>query len=1430
MKAVGVCVGASTIKIVELESKSPLAVQNAISIPHEGDPKGALVKSLSHINVDAKVAVTGRKFKQLIDLSSISEAEAVEIALTYLRKKDKKYEDIDSIVSLGGENFITYVLDKEGKIVTAITGSKCASGTGEFFLQQIGRMNINVDEATNKAKQGSPYQVAGRCSVFCKSDCTHALNKGIPKENVLAGLCQMMAQKVIEQLDKTKKKNKVMLVGGVTKNHVIVDLLKKEITTVIVPEEAPYFEALGVGLWALNNKIKPFTGVENLLKKEFSSLKFLEPLKNFESNVEFKETKKDTAKEGDICIIGLDVGSTTTKAIVLRTEDNAILASIYLRTNGDPVRASKECYKSLKEQIPANIKIVGLGVTGSGRQIAGLHALTDAVINEIIAHATAAIQFDPEVDTIFEIGGQDAKYTYITNGVASDYAMNEACSAGTGSFLEESAKETLSVEMTEIAGMALKGQNPPNFNDQCAAFISSDIKNALHEGFEKEDILAGLVYSICMNYANRVKGNRPMGKKVFMQGGVCYNKAVPIAMTALTGKKIIVPPEPGLMGAFGVALEVKKRQKANLLKETNFDLDELSKREIEYGKSFICAGGEEKCDRKCQMITVKIGDKTYPFGGACNKYANLRLNLNFDAKKLDLVVLRQSLLFEKYANFKPTTTKKTIGINRSLLVETLYPLYYNFFSKLGLKVVLPDKIEKEGINKKGAAFCYPVEISHGHMESLLKKDVDYFFLPHVRNLHVEKGVHDSCTCPFVQGETYYLRTAFKELRKKIVLAPIIDFHKGFDGEKSKFVKMGLKLGFDKGKSVEAFEFAVKQQIAFQKEIKEIGKKVLKELEEDPSKIGIVVFGRPYNAFSKIANMGIPHKFASRGILTIPFDFLPYAEEKNLYNMYWSIGQMITKTARFVKKHPQLFATYITNFSCGPDSFIITYFREIMGKKPSLTLELDSHTSDVGVNTRIEAALDIMGAYRQFEQHRQESQDDFRPAEIKKQGKDYFVITSSQETLSLKDKRVKIVFPSMGDITVQLIAAGLTSEGFDVKAANIPTMEELRYGRAHSSCKECLPLQLTVGTLIKYAKNKDPNEVLVYFMPENRQGPCRFGQYPLFMKNLIRKEKITNTAVFSPYADEGYAGLPMFRSIMGIIAADVLDDIKNALKVLAVDKIQALKIFDEEFNKLKNAFSDKKKKPLVQLKEMVKILNDIPLKYSLSQAKVIALIGEIYVRRDSFSRQNLEDKLAEKGFIVRVAPVTEWLHYVVYVFKHNIHDIKYHLTKKAMLHAKAYSLSFIEKKVKNIFKDSKLYDIELVDVEDVISHAKHLMSPKLGGEAILTIGSGLKEILHNACGVISVGPFGCMPSRLAEAILSEEMNASGKEAASGKKINIPGLYHLPFLAIETDGNPFPPIIESKLEAFYLQANRLHEKMMQNKKNSETDSKDKSTVSS
>ncbi len=567
-------------------------------------------------------------------------------------------------------------------------------------------MSLTLDQVAQMDLPEKSYKVSGRCSVFCKSDCTHALNKGVAKDQVVAGLSNMMSGKVLELLKKLPK-DSVMLVGGCTGNRAMVHYLREAIPDLHIPDQAVVFEALGAALWALENETRPFVSLDDMFTNQRAGLATLPPLAECRGLLDYKEQERGIAGEGDTVILGLDVGSTTTKGVLMRRRDKAIVAAEYLRTNGDPVGASREVYQSLADQLDVSVKIQGLGVTGSGRQIAGLHALTDGVINEIVAHATAAVHFDPDVDTIFEIGGQDAKYTYITNGVPSDYAMNEACSAGTGSFLEESAKESLGLDVTEIGDTAFRAQAPPNFSDQCAAFIGSDIKRSVQENVPLEDIVAGLVYSIGMNYNNRVKGNRPVGKKVFVQGGVCYNKAVPAAMAGLTGKKMVVPSEAGLMGAYGVALEVERRMEQGLLKSQEYDLQELIDRDVEYGEPFRCGGGKD-CDRGCEISRIKIKDKVYPFGGICNRYDNLIHNRKVKTEDLNLVIKREQRVFRDLAPADPADTRPTVGMNRSFLLNTYFSFFNAFFAELGFRLTLPLKQDPKGMDQQGAAFCYPV--------------------------------------------------------------------------------------------------------------------------------------------------------------------------------------------------------------------------------------------------------------------------------------------------------------------------------------------------------------------------------------------------------------------------------------------------------------------------------------------------------------------------------------------------------------------------------------------------------------------------------------------------------------------------------------------------------------------------------------------------
>ncbi|MBZ0199946.1 MAG: acyl-CoA dehydratase activase, partial [Ignavibacteriaceae bacterium] len=1191
--------------------------------------------------------------------------------------------------------------------------------------------------------------------------------------------------------------------------------LEDHIETLIIPETAKYFEALGAALFALENDTQK-VDLAKLYKEEESAFTFHDDLKLHLDKVQFKSFVSGKAEAGDVCILGLDVGSTTTKGVLMRKDDNSVLASEYLRTNGDPIVASVQCYKSIKNKVDVPVQIVGLGVTGSGRHISGLHAQTKGVINEIIAHANATVYFDPEVDTIFEIGGQDAKYTYITAGIPSDYAMNEACSAGTGSFLEEAAKESLNMDYKEIGEIALKASRPPNFNDQCAAFISSDIKNALHEGLSGEDIVAGLVYSICLNYTNRVKGNRPVGKKVFMQGGVCYNKAVPIAMAALTGKEIIVPPEPGLMGAFGVALEIKKKLELGLMEQKEFVLDDLINRTVKYEKSFVCAGGAEKCDRKCSVSLISVNGKKYPFGGACNKYYNLQIERVQNVKENNLVNLRQELVFEKYIHpVELDKNAKVIGIPKSFLVNTIYPLYYNFFTQLGFKVELGDEVIEEGVEKRQSAFCYPVELAHGFMQSMLNKHPDYIFLPHIIEMYNPSSEFYDRTCVFLQAENYYLKSTFKkELEGIELLSPIFNFAEGYEAGKDVFIQLALNLGCSKAEASASFDYAVSELNDMLAEFKAVGKAAIEEVESDPNKFAMVLFGRSYNAFAGEANLGIPQKFASRDVLIIPHDFLSAEEYESSKHMYWGTGRQILRNARFVKQHEQLFGAFITNFSCGPDSFIINFFREIMGHKPSLTLELDSHSADAGINTRVEAAIDIIRSYRELLKNGQVSTPVKHFVPLKFVGEK--IIDSDGIQMDLRDKRIKMLIPNMGNFAADAFAAAFRYIGINAYPINMYNFDTIKEGRGNSTCKECLPLILNAGSLIEYCKQRDdPEERTILFLATST-GPCRLGQYSVFLENMINKKELHNVGIYTLTDDDSYSGMGdefVKRGWAAITCSDVIQNISLALRAIAVDKKSALEILHKEWQAIIKIIEKESLELLYkQLELSAAVLKNIPTVCSFEAAPKVALVGEIFVRHDEFSRKDLIERLAERNIIVSVAPIGEYVYYSNYIVKKQFEG-KLKAAERLAWHLRDMAQRSIEKNIKQRLVKSGLAAYELIEVDEMIDHAEHLIRTDLAGEAILTVGSALYEILDHASGVISLGPFGCMPSRVAEAILNVEMNMDGKlEAADFKKKYDIEFENLPFLAIETDGNIFPQIIQSKIEIFSLQAERLHQMLM------------------
>ena len=636
-------------------------------------------------------------------------------------------------------------------------------------------MDMTLDQVNGVSDESRVMSLSARCSVFMKSDCTHRLNKReATKDDIVVSLSNVMATKVLDFLSRAKiKSGRVLLTGGVTLNRHIVRFIREAAPNIefVVPESASYYEALGAAYLAEENgSILPSPG--ELLKAGKVKFARFPSLQTQTDRVKYFEHPEQKVETGREYILGVDGGSTTTKACLIDMETNEIVASHYGRTHGDPVKALKLCLQEIKKKVLEDIGSMDISIslaatTGSSREILGVFLETPGVYNEIIAHAYGTTYFAEDVDTIFEIGGQDAKYVLLKNKVPIDYAMNEACSAGTGSFLEESASGDLNIANAwEIGDIALKAENPLKFGEHCSAFINSDIRKAIQQGAVREDITAGIITSIVSNYLNRVVGNRTVGQKIFLQGGVAKNKAVPLAFAMLLNKEILVPPSPELMGCFGVGVLAKEKLNDGFLDKITIDIDALIGTEIVYENVFTC----KSCDNYCPIKVLNVNGHKYMFGGRCSKYTNTRKKAEGDVQGVDYIQKRSDLLFTGCAPKAEDFTPKrdfTVGIPRAFSVHSLYPFYSWFFHSLGIKTVLSDTIAHEGVARVESTYCFPAEIAHGTVQDIINKGTDYILMPHFRDMpSYEREVHANF-CPITQSLPYYIRKAFPEISEKL---------------------------------------------------------------------------------------------------------------------------------------------------------------------------------------------------------------------------------------------------------------------------------------------------------------------------------------------------------------------------------------------------------------------------------------------------------------------------------------------------------------------------------------------------------------------------------------------------------------------------------------------------------------------------------------
>ncbi len=1409
MNSLGINIGSSSLKMAFMQDQELLWTA---STPHEGDFPLALKKLMAEheIPAETKVLVTGNEGRYLFNAAGTLEPLCVEAALEASGIK------ADAVASMGGEDLIVYSLSESGKIVNNFSGNKCASGTGEFLKQQLARMDMSLADIAGVPESARVLPLSTRCSVFMKSDCTHRLNKReATKDDIVLSLSNVMAGKVVDFLKRAKIScGTVVLTGGVSLNSHIVRFIREKAPEIdfIVPDTAPVFEAYGAAVLAAKlGSLLP--APEKLLKSNVVRFDSLPDLKNWEGKVKLFEKGEGRVKAGRSYILGVDGGSTTTKACLIDSETDEIVASHYGRTHGDPVKALKECLAIIRDKVAkdtdsGSINIELCATTGSSREILGVFLETPGVYNEIIAHSVGTAYFDSGVETIFEIGGQDAKYVLLKNGVPIDYAMNEACSAGTGSFLEESSSGDLSIHSAkDIGPIALKADAPLKFGEHCSAFINSDIRKAIQQGASKENITAGIVVSIVANYLNRVVGNRTIGGKIFLQGGVAKNVAVPLAFAMMLDKEILVPPSPELMGCFGVALLAKRKRAEGLLDNKAVDLSDAITREIVYERVFTCRA----CDNLCPIQVLKVNNNSYMFGGRCNKYTNTRKAVK-DVPVLDYVSKRQELLFESCAAPTDSFAAKrsyTIGIPRAFSVHSLYPLYSWFFHELGIKTYLSTDVAQEGVVKVESAYCFPAEIAHGAVQDCLNKGTDYVLLPHFRDMDsYEEDVHAN-TCPITQGLPYYIQKAFPDVEEKRFLPLVVSFKFGEKKALEHFCNMTALLDISEAETKRAFDKALLKQNEYFSKALALGREALEEAKKADRPV-IAILGRPYNAFTPEANMGIPRKFTSRGYSVIPFDILPLDDEVNEFpNMYWYYGQQDMRAAQLLKDHPNIYVTWISNFSCAPDSFMLHYLKWIMGQKPFLVLELDSHSADAGIDTRVEAFLDILDGYRskkaEMEAERFNNGWRFRYGG----GEDLHVINekTGEKVPIRNNKRTKILLSNMGAISTEYMAATLRGIGINAEAMPVATNKTIQIARAHASGKECVPSHLLLGSVLQFIQSGKyrKDELYLVFVPITT-GPCRTGQYFVYYENLFRDMRLENIVVFTLSADNSYTELgPDFAKEMwkGLVVTDYMKDIQTALKAAAHDPAKALESFEKSWMKMMLTVEKQPDMLWEELKRVAEDVKHIPLKKRLADCPKVLIVGEIYVRRDDFAVGELIDLMSARGIVVKVSGIAEWIHYLDFVREYALKKLMRMAPKStrwlskpardlAKLRVEEWWKHSIEKKVLSILEPTGLIPETPHDMREIMANTQeHFVNLELNSEIAVSTGVAATAMQRGYSGIVNISPFACLIGRVIEGLF----------APWARERNYPTI------SVEVDGNQLPPNIVNKLNIFMVNVLRF-----------------------
>ena len=1277
----------------------------------------------------------------------------------------------DVAIELGGEDAkIIYFTNGVDQRMNGI----CAGGTGSFIDQMATLLQTDASGLNEYAKNyKSIYPIAARCGVFAKSDIQPLINEGATKEDLSASIFQAVVNQTISGLACGKPiRGNVAFLGGPL--HFLSELKAAFIRTlslapdeIIAPEHSHLFAAVGS---AMNYKEEVCVPVEDIIKRLQGKIKLefeverMEPLfKNQEEYDTFQnrhaahkvETRSLAEYRGN-CYLGIDAGSTTTK-VALVGEDGKLLYSFYSSNNGSPLATTIRAIREIYDRLPQGAKIVHSCSTGYGEALIKSALMLDEGEVETVSHFYAAAFFDPEVDCIIDIGGQDMKCIKIKNQTVDSVQLNEACSSGCGSFIETFAK-SLNFSVQDFAKEALFAKHPIDLGTRCTVFMNSKVKQAQKEGAEVADISAGLAYSVIKNALYKViKISDPgdLGKHIVVQGGTFYNDAVLRSFEKITGVDAVRPDIAGIMGAFGAALIARERYDG-ISDSSMLSIDKINSLTYET-KLTHCQG----CTNHCYLTINKFsGNRQFITGNRCER----GLGKEKSTEKLpNLFDYKLKRLFGYEPLSESEAVRGVVGIPRVLNMYENYPFWFTFFTKLGYRVVLSPqssrKIYELGIESiPSESECYPAKLAHGHVSWLIKQGVKFIFYPCIPYEHKEiDKTNNHYNCPIVTSYAENIKNNVEEL-----ITEHIDFRNPFlSFENEEILAKRLREEFPdipKAEVTAAVSAAWKEMMQCKEDVRKKGEEVIKFLDET-GKRGIVLAGRPYHVDPEI-NHGIPELINSYGIAVLTEDSISHlgkVDRPLIVMDQWMYHSRLYAAASYVKTKDNLDLIQLNSFGCGLDAVTTDAVNDILTKAGKIytVLKIDEVNNLGAARIRVRSLLAALRVREKKHYHRKIESAAFERVEFTPEMRENYTI----------------LCPQMSPIHFELLAPALNSCGYNFEVLDNDNKSSVDIGLKYVNNDACYPSLMVVGQIMSAVLSGKYDLHKTAIVITQTGGGCRASNYIGFIRRALTKAGLEYIPVISISAQglESNSGfkysLPMLKKAMqAVVYGDVFMNVVyrtrpyekvpgsvNALhekwKNICIRQLTKDKVTMREFNK--------------NIRSIVKEFDEIEL-LDIKKPRV-GIVGEILVKFMPAANNYLVDLLEAEG---AEAVMPDLMGFLLYCAE-NANFKKDYLgasKKSAFINNSVIKLlEWFRKGAKQALKESKRFTPPAT-IQETANLAKDLVS--LGnqtGEGWLLTGEMI-ELIHNGAGnIVCCQPFACLPNHIVGKGVIKELRAAFPEA-------------------------------------------------------------------